>query len=384
MPHVLTLVEQFWHKVPGGTAKATERTLAALIDRNEFTITGLSAAHRRSRLDQLGPEASSGTSIEGWAGVPAGVKLRRHWLPRPALYESWLRFDRPSVDNLTTSDSVFWASSSIVAPTYRPVVSTIHDLDFLDDPSVLSARGRDFFPRMWARALARSDRFVCPSEVVARQCVRHGVDEAQLRVVPWGVDRPQCPPTLVDEEVAQLLARVGVGQSRLPDGAVLLIAPDQPRKNPAVCAEVAAELGCPLVIVGPGADAGQPDFFARLGAAVIRVGVVSNRELSALYQQAAALLFPSLAEGFGFPVAEAMTHGLPVVTSAGTATEEVAGGAAVLVDPNDASVVAKAVDVVLSDTGRRADLIEGGLARAAELTWGATAEGYARVFREVL
>ena len=366
MPHVLTLVEQFWHKVPGGTAQATERTLAALLDRNEFTFTGLAAAHR--------PGSDPGARVR----VPDGCRLVQHRFPRQILYESWLRVRRPRIDHLLGPDSLFWASSLIVAPTNRPVVSTVHDLDFLDYPQFLTPRGRRFFPRMWAVARSRSDHIVCPSSVVAEQCRRHGVDADRLSVVPWGVDRPLVRPHEADANQAVLDAM------GLPDEFALLVAPDSPRKNPEGCAAALAAAGAPAVIVGSSPLDHRSDPFSALGSQVVRLGPVSNRVLSALYHRAAVLLFPSHREGFGLPVLEAMAHGLPVVTSSGTATEEVAAGAAALADPADHAAISAALQGVLSGEAQRRTMVARGLDRAAELTWERTAKAYAEIFGSVL
>lgn len=384
MPHVLTLVEQFWHKVPGGTAQATERTLAALLDRNEFTFTGLAAAHRHAAgRDALRRSDSSDVVSR----IPEGCRLVHHRLPRPILYESWLRLGRPAVDVLLGPDSLFWASSLIVAPCRRPVVSTVHDLDFLDHPEFLTQRGRRFFPRMWEVARCRSDHFVCPSSAVADQCRAHGVPDDRVSVVPWGVDRPLVDATEAAELLAEFAWRSSEGlsaPSTLPEDFVLLVAPDGPRKNPEGCAAALAATGRTAVIVGSAPPAGTPDPFATLGSLVIRLGSVDSRVLSALYQQAAILLFPSHREGFGLPVAEAMAHGLPVVTSRGTATEEVAAGAAALVDPADHSDIAATLERVLSDDQERQSMVARGWDRAAELTWERTAKAYAEIFGLVL
>jgi alpha-1,3-rhamnosyl/mannosyltransferase len=96
------------------------------------------------------------------------------------------------------------------------------------------------------------------------------------------------------------------------------------------------------------------------------LGQVSDDELAALYRGARCLVYPSLYEGFGIPVLEAMACGTPVVTSAGGATEEVAGGAAVLVDPRDPAAIAAGIEEAAA---RRDELRARGLARAAEFTW---------------
>ena len=115
-PQVLTIVEQFWHKEPGGTAMATEKTLAALVELDEFDVTGLAARHSPPGPSQPAP----------WRRMPAGSTLRFHWLPRPALYEAWLRLGGPSVDSYCGERAVVWASSMVVPPTSAPTGATVN------------------------------------------------------------------------------------------------------------------------------------------------------------------------------------------------------------------------------------------------------------------
>jgi len=111
------------------------------------------------------------------------------------------------------------------------------------------------------------------------------------------------------------------------------------------------------------------------------LGFVSDRDRDALYAGADAFVYPSLREGFGLPVAEAMAHGTPVVTSRGTATEEVAGGAAVLVDPTDVDDIAAGIVQALADSDQ---LIAAGYERADELTWERTAADTVAAYEEVV
>ena len=110
------------------------------------------------------------------------------------------------------------------------------------------------------------------------------------------------------------------------------------------------------------------------------MGRVDDDELAALYRGARCLVFPSLYEGFGLPVLEAMACGTPVVTSRGGATEEVAGGAAVLVDPADARSIAAGIDEAST---RRDELRRLGIARAGEFTWGRSADVVEALWREL-
>lgn len=161
----------------------------------------------------------------------------------------------------------------------------------------------------------------------------------------------------------------------LPAGAgrdfVLAVASSERRKNLARLAEAHRALPAalreahPLVIAGPVSSPGQ-------GA--IALGRVADSELGPLYRECAALCFPSLNEGFGLPVAEAMAAGAPVVTSPRGSLPEVAGEAAVYVEPESVASITRGLERVLGDAGLRAELSRRGRARAATLTWDRTAK----------
>ncbi|MEM8926214.1 MAG: glycosyltransferase family 1 protein [Actinomycetota bacterium] len=354
-------VEQLWHRVPGGTGRATVETVAALGEIDGVQLHGLAAWHprrHRGRAAAVGPVTH----------VP---------LPRPVLYESWLRLRRPPVEWFVGEVDVAWASSMVVMPTTSaPLVATVHDLGFLDQPSHNSRRGRDFFPRAWAAVRRRADRIVCPSQAVADDCAARGVDPERLSVVPWGVR----PPLTSSETAAELLA-----PRCLPERFALWVGTIEPRKNLARLVEAVRRIdGLHLVVVGPdGWNIDGTDLLAPLGHRVHRLGSVDDHELSALYRMASVFAFPSLLEGFGLPVLEAMMHGTPVVTSTGTATAEVADGAARLIDPLDAPALSRAIEAVWGEPERTSALVAAGRRRANELSWARTAAGYHTVFREV-
>ena len=163
-----------------------------------------------------------------------------------------------------------------------------------------------------------------------------------------------------------------------PDGPaaegeyVLAVATLEPRKNLRRIADAAARAGVELRVVGALGWGGveTPGW----------VGEVADDELAALYRGARALVFPSLYEGFGIPVLEAMATGAPVVTSRGGATEEVAGGAAVLVDPLDVEAIAGGIEEA---TARRDELRPLGLERARSYTWASVANSVEAVWREL-
>lgn len=356
-------VEQFWHRVPGGTGRATAGTVAALQASGRARTELVAAWHRPAHRHPPGREGLG--------------PVRFLPLPRPALYEAWLRLGQPRLEPFTGPLDVVWAAAMVVAPSRAPVVATVHDTGFLDNPERSSRRGRAFFPRAWAAVAERARLVVCPSAVVAADCARHGLDPARVRVVPWGVDPPLSQPA----DAERMRAERG-----LPARFALWVGTLEPRKNlPALVEAIRRVPGLDLAVVGPaGWNLDGADVLAPLGERAHRLGPVADAELSALYRAASVFVFPSLLEGFGLPVAEAMAHGTPVVTSAGTATEEVAGGAARLVDPHDPADIAAAVAEVLDDAKGTARLVAAGRERAAELTWAATAAGYLQVFAEAI
>jgi glycosyltransferase involved in cell wall biosynthesis len=188
--------------------------------------------------------------------------------------------------------------------------------------------------------------------------------------VPWGVEA--VPVSEAD------ITRVRSTYA-LPERFVLYVGTVEPRKNVTRLARATASLGEQLSLVIAGAP-GWGDAEDTSEDGVRFLGFVPERDLPALYSSATVFAYPSLDEGFGMPVAEAMAYGLPVVTSRGTATEETAGGAAVLVDAGDVDSIREGLAAALDDAPR---LAERGRARAADLSWDAAAEATLAAYREV-
>jgi glycosyltransferase involved in cell wall biosynthesis len=140
-----------------------------------------------------------------------------------------------------------------------------------------------------------------------------------------------------------------------------------------------------LVLVGPeGWNEDLAALLARLPGRARALGFLPQADLAPLYAGAAAVAYPSLREGFGLPVLEAMAQGAAVVTSSGTATEEVAGDAAVLVDPTSVAAIAAGIDRILDDPAGARELGERARRRALTFTWERAAEATVAAYREVL
>ena len=237
-----------------------------------------------------------------------------------------------------------------------PFVVTLHDLALVRCP--------ELFPR-WHRLSGRAG--IGPVARAAKHVAAVSQFTKQEAVELLGI--PEARVTVIGNGVEPVFS---------PDGPaaagdyVLAVGTLEPRKNLSRVAAAAARLGAELRVVGARGWGGveTPGW----------VGEVSDEELAALYRGARAFVFPSLYEGFGIPVLEAMASGSPVVTSRGGATEEVAGGAAVLVDPLDEEAIAAGIEEA---SGRRDELRALGLARSNAYSWKAVADAVEHVWREL-
>ena len=354
---VAMTVEQLWQPVPGGSGTYIRELVHEYAAMADVEVTGLAAWHR-----------------PGSSGQVPGLRVRHTPLPRRLLYEGWQRARRPRADR---GQDVVHATTWAIPGTRAPLVVTVHDLAFRHDPAHFTPRGVRFFERGWEITCAEAAAVVVPSGVTRDDCVSAGIDAARVHVVPHGVR----PVTTTPEQVAGFRERFG-----LPGPYVLWAGTREPRKNlPALVSAFSQVLrsgaDLDLVLVGP--DGWGPEQSRLTGAQEQRVrllGRLSEADLHAAYAGAHVFCYPSLREGYGLPVTEAMAHGTPVVTSRGTATEEVAGGAAVLADPHDDADLARAL-LAAADPGAQPGLRAASLRRAAELDWSVAARATLDVLR---
>lgn len=358
MIRVAYSVEQCWHPNPGGTAVAALRIAEQLEGHpDEVSLHYVAGKHAAPPDPAFRP--------------PSAVAMLP--LARPLLYESWNRLNWPKVEAVTGPIDVAHATGLVPCGTSAPLVVTLHDIAFVHDPDKFSKQGIRVMTRSLTAIGRRADRVVVPSEATRRDCIDAGLDASLLRLVPLGVDARR----VSDDAIVRVRRRYS-----LPDRFVLFVGTIEPRKNlPRLIQAVSSlppERRLPLIVVGA---AGWGDAPQATGDADVRfLGFVPDDDLRGVYGAATVFAYPSEREGFGLPVAEAMAQSTPVVTSAGTSTEEVAGGSAVLVDPFDVDSIA--AGIVEADD-RSAELVERGLARSAELTWGASAAATLAVYREI-
>jgi glycosyltransferase involved in cell wall biosynthesis len=268
---------------------------------------------------------------------------------------------------------------------FRREVVTVHDAFPITGHDYSTPEFQRRFSRLLHESVARATRVITVSEYTAGQLERHcGLERKRISVIPSGVDEPALLLPL-DERLRERTRLVGKGNEML-----LSVGNLETRKNVANALRALTLLPERYRLVLAGGDGYGAEaihaFIAEQGleSRVVRLGFAPAERVPVLYQCASALLFPSLEEGFGFPVLEAMAHGLPVVTSRTSSLPEVGGDAALYVDPFDVADIAAKATQAVEDQALRRDLIERGRARARQFTWRRAAEAVLRVYEEVL
>jgi len=308
------------------------------------------------------------------------LRARRGWLRAALPWRLWR--DRTDLVHLP---------STILPPILPcPAVVTVHDLAWARFPETYDPADLRMQTRVVPRSLRRAAHIITVSHSTARDLTeRLAVPADKITAIPLGVsptfspDGPALPPDAFS------------GAERLAGGYLLHLATGgpHPRKNVARLLEAYARLRAdhaapPLVVAGDvTSERGRAllEATADLGLAdhVIFPGQVSEAVLPALYRSATLLVYPSLYEGFGLPILEAMASGLPVITSNRSSLPEVAGDAALLVDPESLEDLTAALARALTDDALRRDLAQRGLARSREFTWERTARATIAVYQHI-
>ncbi|HEU5213401.1 MAG TPA: glycosyltransferase family 1 protein [Gaiellaceae bacterium] len=261
----------------------------------------------------------------------------------------------------------------VLPPLHRgPSVLTVQDLSFETDRKLMGARDRLIFRTQVRPSSRRAARVLTGSTRTRDDLVdRYGIDPAKIRLTPYGVDPAFTPD--------------GPAPNSAP--YALFVGALHARKDPLAAVEALALLSGQLRLTMVGPDKGLGETVraksAQLGVGelVDLRGHVAKDELAALYRGARCLVFPSRYEGFGLPIVEAMASGTPVVTTAAGATTEVAGDAAVIVEPGNPCALAGGIERALADRER---LVAAGLARAQRYSWGETARLTLAAYHELL
>ena len=305
-----------------------------------------------------------------------------------------LRMARAPLDTEPPWRRVFWEQAlqpwqlrrydlyhalAFVAPIVlsAPMVVTVYDLSFLHFPARLSAARRLYLRALTALTCARARRVLAISQSTADDLTAHlGLPPGKIDVTPLGYDRAAFHP-LLERDVAHFRRK-----HNLPERFWLFVGTLEPRKNLPLLLKAYARLPeaerLPLILGGGIGWMAQEVFAAierlELGGSVKHVGFIPTADLPLWYNCAEAFLYPSVYEGFGLPVLEAMACGTPVITTDVSSLPEVAGGAAKCLPPGDIEPWTDALSDLQGNGEWRAAARAKGLARAKRFSWARTAE----------
>jgi glycosyltransferase involved in cell wall biosynthesis len=311
----------------------------------------------------------------------AGVEIVDCRWPVRGLTWSWNRLGWPPIEWLAGQVDVVHAQTPLLIPAVRAAqVVTIHDLDFLHHPERTSAEMRRDYPGLVSDHARRADHVIVSSHYAAREVVRH-LELAPDRVSVCSPGAPPWAHAVAQERQAATVTRPSY---------ILFIGTIETRKNVRGLIEAYRQLrlreaDAPRLLIGGKAGRGADDELRALNDSTLAgqisvLGYVSEPRRRALYSGACLLVLPSLEEGFGLPVLEAMAAGVPVVVSDRGSLPEVVGEAARPVDPADPTAIANEMARLLRPEAAR-EAIARGLAQAARFSWAACAAAARDAYR---
>lgn len=276
-----------------------------------------------------------------------------------------------------------------VAPLWSavPVVVTVHDICFATNPEWFSARDRLMLSALVPWSIRKAAHVITVSNAARSEIIlRYGVDEDRISAIPNG---PGGGAQAISDEDARRELLALAPEVRRP--YILAVGNLQPRKNLRRLFTAFQELvehrghDMDLLVVGPKRFLGD-DIVRSASSSADRVhftGYVTERQLAACYQRSTVFVLPSLYEGFGLPVLEAMAHGVPVACSNVGGIPEVCGDAGVMFDPRSVDSIVEAIQRILDDASFRESLMAAGLARAKQFSWPRSAEATLGIYRKV-
>lgn len=365
MTSVALNVDQLFYKVPGGIGTYVRRLLPAL--READPSLELSVFHARFG-GAVRPE------LEGIPRVELDRGIR-------SLYPMWNWMGRPNLPDELDDARVIHAPSPVAIPPVRKgqrLVVTVHDLAFRKYPQAYPPAWRYIHGAGFRRALRTADAMIAVSKNTATDLARQGrLDPERIHVVPLAGSLP-----IGTEDPRPILKRL-----RVPSPYVLFVGTLEPRKNLVrlvrAYRRVASKVPHALVLAGPlgwRSAAIHRELAVHGAGRIVVTGRVSETELDALHRGATAFVYPSLYEGFGLPVLDAMARGVPVITSNSSSLPELVGSAAIQVSPGSTAELATALERLLSDDEERSALATAARARAREYTWERTARATLEVY----
>jgi glycosyltransferase involved in cell wall biosynthesis len=366
---------------PVGAGRYTVELVRALSQRPDVDLLVVARRRDHSRWTTI----ASGREVLAAAPEPRPLRL------------GWEQLRLPSLLTRRRVEAHHYPHYTMPERAKVPVVVTVHDLSFFVEPQWHERSKVVLFQRAIKVAARRARVVVCPSQATADELARWCQVEAEVVVAHHGVDLDRFRPTeTAPGSDATLLSSVATGsgpaaRGSLADGSPFLafVGTLEPRKDVPTLVRAFSHVAgrhpdARLVLAG-GAGWGATKVeeavaASGIGARIIRTGYVRDEVIPALFRSAVAVVYPALYEGFGLPALEAMACGAPVVTTSGSAMEEVAGDAAIMVPPGDTVALSGALDLVLAGSGPDPVRKQRGLDIAARHTWAASADRHIEAY----
>ena len=298
------------------------------------------------------------------------AKLKNYRIPPTILELLWNKFHMVNVENFVGDIDIFHSSDWTQPPSYAKKITTVHDVSFLRFPESFPKKIIDVHKRRLYWVKKECDLVIADSASTKKDLVDFlGFDEKKIRVINLGVSKK---------------FKIRRDENRIKKDYILSVGTLEPRKNLKSVIAAFAQLKLTktkLVLVG---KKGWGEEIKSLNQNIVFTGFVPEEVLSGLYGGAKCFVYPSLYEGFGLPVLEAMAMGCPVVCSNTSSLPEIAGNAAILVNPTDVNEIAKAIKTILENKNISSQLKEKGLNQAKQFTWEKTARETLEIYKEIV
>ncbi|NOR14637.1 MAG: glycosyltransferase [Candidatus Aminicenantes bacterium] len=312
----------------------------------------------------------------------------RRW-PSQLVNWLWSRMQRPRLETIfKIALDLTHSPTPLLLPSKGKSIVTVHDLFFWEHPEMVDRKTRNLFLKYTRNSLRQADGVIAVSQYTKDEAVRRfALDPDKVRVIHHGLKKG------LDPDETGVMEAVLKSKFRLPDRFLLFVGADEPRKNlPALidALKLVHEMSEKIVLVvagGKGSDRTRVEAritSQNLTSSVRFLGYLSDAELSALYRLATLVVLPSLCEGFGFPLLEAMASGVPIVASETSALPEIGQDAARYFDPSSAEAISQTILQVLEDESLQQKLVERGRLRLRDFSWTRSAEQTLDFYSEVV
>jgi glycosyltransferase involved in cell wall biosynthesis len=363
-----------------GIGRYTRELIAALVKVNKTDRFALFSAKQPARMPVARP-------------VPVAPHVSYHQAPvgERWLYRLWYRLTLPVRIEWFTGEIDLFHSPDFVLPPVKagtPTLLTVHDLSFVHFPETFTPALVNFLNKVVPRSVERASHIVADSEETKKDLIEHyGVAASKVSVLYSGVN-PRFKPISIEARLKAVREKYGIGERPY----VLSVGTLQPRKNYDMLIRAFRKVAdtCPHNLVIAGGKGWLTDRISEeivlqgLQDRVLLIGFADDDDLPALYSDASLFAYPSLYEGFGLPLLEAMACGVPVLNSNASCLPEVAGTATQQLAPDDQDAWSEAMLSLLADGGKKARLVAAGFLQARRFTWTRAAQQLNGIYGRLL